>query len=421
MKFDVIIIGAGAGGCFAAIRIAELIPGARICILESARKPLSKVEISGGGRCNVTHACFDPEELVQYYPRGSKELLGPFYHFQPADMIEWLEGKGVRVKKEEDGRMFPVSNSSMTIINCFMSAIHRLGIQLRLSTRATNWGINPGSGNWDVELFDGSRISSKFLLIATGSDQRTWETLKSLGHNIISPVPSLFTFNIRDKQLTALPGISKSHVIVTIPKYKLETSGPLLITHWGLSGPAILKLSAWGARVLYDCNYVFDVVVNWTANDEVQDTIDWVRALSRNQGKKQVNNVVVEHIPSRLWKYLCTRAGLGETMTCAEMSNKHIDALVATLCKDTYRVTGKSTFKEEFVTAGGLDLKQIDMRRFESKIVPHLFFAGEVLNIDALTGGFNFQAAWTGGEIAAEAIADKLKPRSKEQGARSGE
>ena len=409
MKFDVIIIGGGAGGCFAAIRIAELFPGASICILESARKPLSKVEISGGGRCNVTHACFDPEELINYYPRGSKELLGPFYHFQPSDMIEWLKGKGVRVKQEEDGRMFPESDSSMTIINCFMTAIHKQGIQLRLSTRATQWGFSPEKGTWDVELFDGTRLASTYLLIATGSDQRTWETLKSIGHNIISPVPSLFTFNIKDKNLTALPGISKSNVIVSIPKFKLESTGPLLITHWGLSGPAILKLSAWGARVLYDCNYVFDVVVNWTGNDEVQDTLNWVKAMSRNQGKKQVNNVVVDNIPSRLWKYLCTRAGLEETMTCAEMSNKHIDSLVTALCKDSYRVSGKSTFKDEFVTAGGLDLKQIDMRRFESKIAPGLFFAGEVLNIDALTGGFNFQAAWTGAEIAAEAIAEKLK------------
>jgi predicted Rossmann fold flavoprotein len=411
MKFDVVVIGGGAGGCFAAIRIAELFQGARICILESARKPLSKVEISGGGRCNVTHACFDPEELVSFYPRGSKELLGPFYHFQPSDMIEWLKGKGVKVKKEDDGRMFPESDSSMTIINCFMAAIHKSGIQLRLATRALNWSLE--NGQWNIELFDGSRIYAKYLLIATGSDQRTWEALKAIGHTIIPPVPSLFTFNIKDKNLTALPGISKPDVIVTIPKYRLESSGPLLITHWGLSGPAILKLSAWGARVLHDCNYVFDVVVNWTGNEEMQETEYWVRAMTRNQGKKQVNNVVVDNIPSRLWKYLCNRAGLPDTMNCAEMSNKHIEALVAALYKDTYRVTGKSTFKDEFVTAGGIDLKQVDLRRFESKLIPGLYFAGEVLNIDALTGGFNFQAAWTGGEIAAEAIAEKLKAVSK--------
>lgn len=409
MNFDLVVIGGGAGGCFAAIRVAELFPGARICILESARKPLSKVEVSGGGRCNVTHACFDPEDLVNYYPRGSKELLGPFYHFQPTDMIEWLKGKGVKVKREADGRMFPESDSSATIINCFMSAINKSGIQLRTSTRATKWAFDEGKGNWVVDLYDGTKLNSSFLLIASGSDQRTWDTLKALGHTIIPPVPSLFTFNIKDKNLTALPGISKSSVIVSIPQYKLETSGPLLITHWGLSGPAILKLSARGARSLYDCNYVFDVVVNWLALEDMKEATSWVREISKANSKKQVSNIVVENIPSRLWKYLTNRAGLPESVTGAEMSNKYTDAFASVLFKDKYRVTGKSTFKEEFVTAGGVDLKQVDMRRFESKLVPGLFFAGEVLNIDALTGGFNFQAAWTGGAIAAEAIAERLK------------
>lgn len=408
MNFDLVVIGGGAGGCFAAIRVAELFPGARICILESARKPLSKVEVSGGGRCNVTHACFDPEDLVNYYPRGSKELLGPFYHFQPTDMIEWLKGKGVKVKREQDGRMFPESDNSATIINCFMSAINRSGIQMRTSTRATKWAFDTDKGKWVVDLFDGTKLTCTYLLIASGSDQRTWDTLKALGHTIIPPVPSLFTFNIKDKNLTELPGISKSNVSVSIPQFKLETSGPLLITHWGLSGPAILKLSAWGARSLYDCNYVFDVVVNWLALEDMQESTLWVREIAKANSKKQVSNIVVENLPSRLWKYLTNRAGLPETVTGAEMSNKYTDAFASVLYKDTYRVTGKSTFKEEFVTAGGVDLKQVDMRRFESKIVSGLFFAGEVLNIDALTGGFNFQAAWTGGAIAAEAIAERL-------------
>ncbi len=409
MNFDVVIIGAGAGGCFAAIRIAELMPATEICILEAGRKPLSKVEISGGGRCNVTHACFEPEDLVSYYPRGSKELLGPFYTFQPMDMIQWLKGKGIKVKKEEDGRMFPESDSSATIINCFLSSMSKSGIQLRISTRATKWKLDTEQQKWHITLFDGSILYSKFLLIATGSDQRTWEMLESIGHKIIPPVPSLFTFNIKDKNLTALPGISKTNVVVTIPQYKLETSGPLLITHWGLSGPAILKLSAWGARVLYDCNYVFDVMIDWTGNNEMAETNSWIRTFLKSNAKKQVNNLIAENIPSRLWKYFCSRAALSEGITCAEMSNKHIEALVTVLCKDTYRVTGKSTFKDEFVTAGGVDLKQVDMRRYESKIIPGLFLAGEVLNIDALTGGFNFQAAWTGAEIVAQSIAERLK------------
>jgi predicted Rossmann fold flavoprotein len=233
-----------------------------------------------------------------------------------------------------------------------------------------------------------------------------------MGHTIIPPVPSLFTFNIKDKNLNALPGISKANVIVSIPTFKLETSGPLLITHWGLSGPSILKLSAWGARFLFECNYVFDVVINWTGNEEGPENLDWVKGMLKTHIKKQINNITVENIPSRLWKYLCTRAGLSEDMTCAAMSNKHIDALVLVLSRDTYRVTGKSTFKDEFVTAGGVDLKNVDLRRFESKIRSGLFLAGEVLNIDALTGGFNFQAAWTGADIAAQAMAEKLKNKA---------
>jgi len=409
MDFDLVVIGAGAGGCFTALRLAELYPGAKICILESARKPLSKVEISGGGRCNVTHACFDPEELVNFYPRGHKELLGPFYHFQPQDMIDWLKERGVKVKKEEDGRMFPVTDNSGTIINCFLSLMTKYGIQLRTSTRAVKWEQDTEKGKWQIELLNDVKITSTYLLIAAGSDNRTWETLKETGHRLVAPVPSLFTFNIKDKNLIALPGLSKSKVIVSIPKFKIEASGPLLITHWGLSGPAILKLSAWGARELFQCNYVFDLVVNWTGDEDVSETTTWVRSLSKSFGKKQVNNLVVENVPSRLWKYLCTRASIPDELTCAEMSNKHMDQLVQVMCKDVYRVTGKSTFKDEFVTAGGIDLRDVDLRRFESKIIPGLFLVGEILNIDALTGGFNFQAAWTGGAIAAEAIADKMK------------
>ena len=211
------------------------------------------------------------------------------------------------------------------------------------------------------------------------------------------------------RKFVKLPGISKSHVIVSIPQFKLETTGPLLITHWGMSGPAILKLSAWGARVLFDCNYVFDAVINWMGNDDMSEELTRLKEMIKSHGKKQIHNVVVENIPSRLWKYLCSRAGLSDGITCAEMSNKHIDKLHAILCRDTYRVTGKSTFKEEFVTAGGVDLKNIDMRRFESKLQSGLFLVGEVLNIDALTGGFNFQAAWTGAEMAAQAMAEKMK------------
>ena len=409
MIYDVVVIGAGAGGCFAAIRTSELYPGARICILESARKPLSKVEISGGGRCNVTHACFEPQELVEFYPRGSKELLGPFYHFQPSDMVAWFKDKGVTLKTETDGRMFPITDRSSTIMDCFLTTIRHRGIRLSLSTRAKHWAWSQELNTWSVHLQDSEVLQSKLLLIATGSDQRTWDTLRALGHQVVPPVPSLFTFNIRDEQLTALQGISKSVVKVSLPKFKLDAEGPLLITHWGMSGPAILKLSAWGARVLYDANYVFDVEINWTGDEEEREVAHWVRALANANGKKQIINISVDPFSSRLWKYLCHRAGLVVQLTGAEMSQKHADALVRVLCKDTYRVTGKSTFKDEFVTAGGVALKQVDMRTFESRLIPGLFFAGEVLDIDAVTGGFNFQAAWTGAALAAEAIAGRLR------------
>ncbi len=408
MRFDLIVVGGGAGGFFTAIRLAEIYPGAKICILEAARKPLSKVEISGGGRCNVTHACFDPEELTSYYPRGQKEMLGPFYHFQPSDLIQWFESKGVKLKTENDGRIFPVTNSSSTIINCFMNCIQKSGVELLTSTRASKWEYVKEDKQWMVTLFNGRTITSTYLLIASGSDQRTWEALKLIGHKIISPVPSLFTFNIRDENLTSLQGISKDDVHLSIPAMKLETSGPLLITHWGMSGPAILKLSAWGARELYGCGYVFDLIVNWKGEKDRQDILDWLQNIANENPKKKMINLAMKDIPSRLWKYFCSKADILLGMTCAEVGNKRLDKLANILISDIYRVTGKSTFKDEFVTAGGVDLKEIDMRKFESKIQPGLFLVGEVLNIDALTGGYNFQAAWTGAELAANAIAEKL-------------
>ncbi|MFZ1676826.1 MAG: aminoacetone oxidase family FAD-binding enzyme [Saprospiraceae bacterium] len=408
MIFDLVVIGGGAGGFFGAIRVAELFPGAKICILEAARKPLSKVEISGGGRCNVTHACFDPEELTSYYPRGQKEMLGPFSRFQPKDMIEWLQSKGVKLKQENDGRMFPVTDKSSTIIDCFTRSIERSGIKLLTSTRASDWVFDEKTASWNVTLFDGKKLNSKFLLIASGSDQRSWDLLKNIGHAIISPVPSLFTFNIRDNNLIALQGISKSDVKVSIPAFKLETSGPLLITHWGVSGPAILKLSAWGARDLYHCGYVFDLVINWRGVEDRDQFRKWLQSTIKINTRRKVNNLVVQDIPARLWKYFCTRAEIPDETNCSEMGNKHLDRLADVLCRDTYRVTGKSTYKDEFVTAGGVDLKDVDMKSFQSKIRPQLFLVGEVLNIDALTGGFNFQAAWTGAELAARKMSELL-------------
>lgn len=405
MNYDLVAIGAGAAGCFASIRLAEFHPGARICVLEAARKPLSKVEISGGGRCNVTHACFDPEELITYYPRGKNELLIPFREFQPSDLVDWFKAKGVKLKTESDGRMFPVTDRSATVIDCFLREMKNHSIQLWNSTRSVDWHYHEDSRTWNIKLFDGRELTSKLLLIASGSDQRIWNSLSDHGHTIISPVPSLFTFNIRDKQLQSLMGISKSNAVVSIPLFNLTTTGPLLITHWGLSGPAILRLSAWGARELYNCGYVFDLKVNWLGHSDIESFQVFLLSLINENTKRQINNLGVGDFPSRLWKYFCTKAEIPEFMSGAEFGKKQMKRMTDVLANDIYRVTGKSTFKEEFVTAGGVDLVEIDFKKFESKKQPGLFLVGEVLNIDAITGGFNFQAAWTGAHIAAKAMA----------------
>ncbi|MDQ3017298.1 MAG: NAD(P)/FAD-dependent oxidoreductase [Bacteroidota bacterium] len=412
MTYDLIVIGAGAGGCFTAIRLAEFYPGARICILEAARKPLSKVEISGGGRCNVTHACFDPDTLTEYYPRGSNELLSPFQEFHPGHLIDWFRSKGVKLKTEEDGRVFPVTDRSSTIIDCFLREMQKHKIELRLATRVADFNFEKEHSYWNVKLFDGQELRSQNILIASGSDDRTWKALKEHGHHIISLVPSLFTFNIKLKELTELMGVSKSNVSLSIPSIKLESQGPLLITHWGMSGPAILKLSAWGARELSDCGYVFDLQVNWTGSKNPDAFMNMLNEQIIQNPKRQINKLVVKDIPARLWKYLCDRAQIPEFMSGAEFGRKPLTRLTSVLTIDIYRVTGKSTFKEEFVTAGGVDLADIDMAKFESKIQPGLFLVGEVLNIDAITGGFNFQAAWTGAHMAARGISEKLKDKS---------
>ncbi len=403
MIYDLVVIGGGAGGCFAAIRLAELRQGAKILVLEAGRKPLSKVEISGGGRCNVTHACFDPNELIHYYPRGEQELLGPFKKFQPKDMVEWFNSKGVKIKKENDGRMFPASDSSTTIISTFLNTMKRLGIELMISTRAVSWEKDKTNSFWNIKLMDGRDLAAKNILISSGSDQRTWDFLKKAGHTIIEPVPSLFTFHIKDKTLTELQGISRPSANLQIPEFNLASEGPLLITHWGVSGPAVLKLSAWGARELYQCGYTFDLLINWASEDSAS-LKGKIKTLCQQQTKKRVQNLTINEIPSRLWKYLCAKAGISALTNGSEMGNVLIDNLVNTLTRDKYRVIGKSTFKEEFVTAGGVDLNEIDMTCFESKKIPGLFLVGEVLNIDALTGGFNFQAAWTGAELVARAL-----------------
>ncbi len=400
----IIIIGGGAAGFFAAITIAEVNPKLEVIILEKGKNILQKVKISGGGRCNVTHACFDPRELVEFYPRGKRELLGPFHKFMTGDTMEWFENRGVSLKIEDDNRIFPESNSSQSIIDCFTLAAKNAGVKVLLNQNVN--AVIKNENQFNIETSEGTFVADK-LLIAAGSNPKIWELVKTLGHSIIEPVPSLFTFNINDKRIKEIPGISVPNATVKIVKTKLESSGPLLITHWGLSGPAVLKLSAFGARILADKNYQYNVEVNWLSSS-AEVVLKILKSIKENEPKKQVIlRSQFTEIPKRLWERLVLGSSILFDARWADLSNKHLQQLADQLTKCIFIANGKSTFKDEFVTSGGINLKEIDFKRFESKMHKNLFFAGEVLDIDAVTGGFNFQNAWTGGFISGNAMAEK--------------
>jgi predicted Rossmann fold flavoprotein len=400
--FDILIVGGGAAGFFSAINIVERNPKLKVAILERGKEVLSKVRVSGGGRCNVTHACFEPNELVKYYPRGEKELRGPFHQFCSGDTIEWFEKHGVELKIEDDGRMFPVSNSSQTIIDCFLTASHKLGITIL--TGQSVQSIFKKDNCWKIETQTENYLAEK-LILATGSNPKIWDMLHTFGHAIVTPVPSLFTFNIKDPRIKELPGIA-TQVSVKVIGSKLESTGPLLITHWGMSGPAILKLSAWGARILHDKNYQFAIEVNWLNDIETEEAETLLKELKQEHAKKTVAKKSPLEVQNRLWESLVLASGIGAETKWADLSKIQLHNLASQLTKGIFQVNGKSTFKEEFVTAGGIDLKEINFKTMESKIHPNLYFAGEIVNIDAITGGFNFQNAWTSGFIVANAIAE---------------
>jgi predicted Rossmann fold flavoprotein len=391
---EIAVVGGGAAGFFAAITCAESNPNCRITIFERGKSVLEKVRISGGGRCNVTHACFDAKELIKFYPRGSRELLGPFTQFGPSSTIEWFERHGVRLKTEADGRMFPVSNSSQTIVDCLTHSAHQLGIKVLSSTRVEKIEALE-KGKWRI----GSNVFDK-LMIASGSSPAIWDWLKTLGHEIVPPVPSLFTFNTKDPRLRELAGVSAPFAALSIPGTKLAAEGPLLITHWGLSGPAVLRISAWGARRLHELDYKFKLQINFAGTSSEQDIQSDFLQLKQTQGKRQVMAHAGAELPLRLWQRLCEAAGIPPERRWADLSKQEITALQQQICAATFQITGKSTFKEEFVTAGGISLKEVNFKSFSSRLHPNLFFAGEVLDVDAITGGFNFQAAWTGGYLA---------------------
>jgi predicted Rossmann fold flavoprotein len=399
-NFDIIIVGGGAAGFFTAINIVEKNPKLKVAILERGAEVLQKVRISGGGRCNVTHACFEPNELVKFYPRGEKELRGPFHQFCSGDTIEWFEKHGVELKIEPDGRMFPVSNSSKTIIDCFLKATQKLGIAVL--TGQSVQSIFKKENEWKIETQTENYLAEK-LILATGSNPKVWEMLQNFGHAVISPVPSLFTFNIKDSRIKELPGVA-AQVTVKVKDTKLTSTGPLLITHWGMSGPAILKLSAWGARILHDKNYQFTIFVNWLNDEDTADVEKKLKELKQEHAKKSVSKKSPFELTNRLWESLVLASGIEVETKWADLSKTQLQNLANQLTNATFQVNGKSTFKEEFVTAGGIDLKEINFKTMESKLHENLYFAGEIVNIDAITGGFNFQNAWTSGFIVANAV-----------------
>ncbi|MBI4781528.1 MAG: NAD(P)/FAD-dependent oxidoreductase [Oscillatoriophycideae cyanobacterium NC_groundwater_1537_Pr4_S-0.65um_50_18] len=407
----VMVVGGGAAGFFGAIACATAHPQAQVTLLEAGRQSLAKVRISGGGRCNVTHACFDPALLSQHYPRGGKALRGAFSRFQPQDTVAWYAQQGVKLKTEADGRMFPISDDSETIVNCLMQAARYAGIEIR--TTASVVGVTHADAQFELELKSGERLSGDRLLLATGSSPQGYQIVQQLGHTISLPVPSLFTFNIADPELRDLAGVSVdlAQVKLLLPDQKpLEQTGALLITHWGMSGPAVLKLSAWGARALHDSQYRAKLQVNWLP----QQSVDQVRSLLQNQKLAQAKKTIAAHppvaLPRRLWQYLCDRVHLSSESRWADLSKAAMNALIQELTQGIYQVQGKGVFKDEFVTCGGVNLKEVDFKTMQSRCCPGLYLAGEILDIDGVTGGFNFQSAWTTGWLAGQAIGKPDEP-----------
>ena len=392
----VIIIGGGASGFFTAANIDTKLYD--VTILEQNSDVLQKVKISGGGRCNVSHACFDPRELVQFYPRGHKELLSVFTKFQPGDTMNWYEEHGVALKIEDDNRIFPESNSSQSIIDCLVNECRKKNV--KILTKQTVTDILPQENGYKIHTTDQNYFAD-YVVFSTGSSPKAFKILEKLGHQIIAPVPSLFTFNIKNEILKDLMGTSFQYVDIEIPKLNLEESGSLLITHWGLSGPAVLKLSAWGARELAALKYQFEIIVNFIGTAS-EDALEIFRNFKENEPKKSIGQAKIFDITNRFWNRILLVSGIDTAKQLANINNKEMQKIIENLCCCRMNVTGKSTFKEEFVTAGGVDLKEMDFKTMKSKKLPNFYISGEVLNIDAVTGGFNFQACWSEGWLIAQ-------------------
>jgi len=404
-RYDLIVIGGGAAGFFGAINAAEMSPGLRVLVLEKSTKLLSKVKVSGGGRCNVTHHCFSPAPLSQHYPRGQRPLKNLFHHFQATETVAWFENRGVKLKAEEDGRMFPATDDSQTIIDLFLREAEKFKIEIKMSQEVMR--IEKREDQFSIYTsYD--QFLSKQALVAMGGHNKmeNYHWLKEAGHEIIRPIPSLFTFNDSEKDFTQLMGVAVPNGEVKIAGSKLSQKGAILITHWGLSGPAVIKLSAWAAEDLFKQNYTFTALVNWTGLPETE-VRESLMKLKETNSKKQVISSPLFSLPKRLWEHLCLKAEIEDKKIWADLPNKTINRLIELLYCCPFKIRGKTTFKEEFVTCGGVALTDIDIATMQSKKMPGLYFAGEVLNVDGETGGFNFQAAWTTSFIAANAIAIK--------------
>ena len=404
----VIVVGGGAAGFFAAITCAEARPGTRVTLLERGAHFLAKVRISGGGRCNVTHACFDARELTTCYPRGERALIGPYHLFQARETVAWFESRGVKLKTERDGRMFPTTDSSETIIDCLMNAAKRAGVR-SLANQGVAGVTKEPTGGFRLTLTTGEVMECDRLLLATGGCRAAvaGELAVSLGHTLEPPVPSLFTFHIETPWVRGLSGVSVADVTASIPDAKLSERGALLLTHWGLSGPAILRLSAWGARQLHAVDYKFPLRVNWLPQMEAENMTAGLRALQEAQPARLVINAPLAPLPARLWEQLVLATGISRETRWAALSRPARHNLIQQLQRTEFPVTGKSLNKDEFVTCGGVTLNEVNFKTMESKICPGLFFAGEVLDIDGITGGINFQAAWTTGWLAGRSMAGK--------------
>ncbi len=405
MSQQIAIIGGGAAGFFAAVNCAKKFPQHHVTIYEKSNKLLSKVRVSGGGRCNVTHSCFEITQLVKNYPRGEKNLINAFARFSVSNTIQWFEERGVKLKTEEDGRMFPVTNNSQTIVDCLVDEAKKNHIDIVTNAEVIQFSKN-AEEKFELAFSGGKIIVADKVLIASGGYPKaeSFNWLRETGHEIISPVPSLFTFNIPNDPVVELMGVSVSPARVRIGGTKYLVYAPLLVTHWGMSGPAVLKLSSMAARELAAKNYEFEIIVSWTTEYNPEQLQRILPSLKMELGAKQIYNHCPFELPKRLWMFLLNKATIPEALRWADLSSEQIRNLVRCLTHDLYKVKGKTTFKEEFVTCGGVSLQDVNMKTLESKKCPGLFFAGEVLDVDAITGGFNFQAAWTTGFIAGTGI-----------------